>query len=309
MLERTDKKNTINSVPVRRKSWLLIGAGIVTIVVLTGAIYRLLQWQDSQKLKTIKTLAERRNYNECVTQGQTITQGSSSYIEVQALLIQCKAGVNWQNVQVKTLSGHSVAIWSVDFSPDGQTLASGSDDKTIKLWNLDAVKPIHTLSGHSKSVLSVAFDLDGQTLASSSKDKTIKLWDLGTGKLLHTLYGHLKPVRSVAFSPDRQSLASGGWDTTRSSCGIWTLGNWFATSLGTQKGFFPLPLARMGRLLPVVARTTRSSCGILTLENCCTLYLDIQNQSELLPLAVTSKPSQVVVGIRQSKFGTYAQES
>jgi WD40 repeat protein len=65
---------------------------------------------------------------------------------------------------------------SVAISPDGQTLASGSEDRTIKLWNAATGAVITTLSGHSRGVSAVAFSPDGQTLASGSWDKTIKIW-------------------------------------------------------------------------------------------------------------------------------------
>jgi WD40 repeat protein len=113
-----------------------------------------------------------------------------------------------------TLTGHSHWVLSVAFSPDGQTLASGSHDKTIKLWDVKTGKLRYTLRGHSGSVRSVAFSPDGQTLASGSGDKTIKLWDVKTGKLRDTLSGHSGSVVSVAFSPDGQTLASGSYDKT-----------------------------------------------------------------------------------------------
>ena len=115
---------------------------------------------------------------------------------------------------VHTLVGHSNAVTSVAFSPDGQTLASGSEDKTIEMWKLDAGKRWYTLTGHSDWVTCVAFSPDGKTLASSSRDKTIQIWDLNKGKWWYALTGHEDRVYSVAFSPNGQVLASGSRDKT-----------------------------------------------------------------------------------------------
>jgi WD40 repeat protein len=99
-------------------------------------------------------------------------------------------------------------VWFVEISQHDQLLASGSDDKTIKLWDPTTGALKHTLEGHSDSVWSVAFSQDGQLLASGSHDKIIKLWDPTTGALKHTLGGHSDWVQSVAFSQAGQLLAS-----------------------------------------------------------------------------------------------------
>ena len=97
---------------------------------------------------------------------------------------------------------------SVAFSPDGKTLASGSEDKTIKLWDVATGKEQATLKGHTDAVSSVAFSPDGKTLASGSEDKTIKLWDVATGKEQATLKGHTRGVvRGV--QPGRQDAGLG----------------------------------------------------------------------------------------------------
>ena len=81
-----------------------------------------------------------------------------------------------QLTSLLTLTGHEDTVVSVAISPDGQTLVSGSQDKTIKVWELSTGKLVHTLTGHADEVWSVAISPDGQTLVSGSRDKTIKVW-------------------------------------------------------------------------------------------------------------------------------------
>jgi WD40 repeat protein/energy-coupling factor transporter ATP-binding protein EcfA2 len=112
------------------------------------------------------------------------------------------------------LVGHNDSISSVSFSSDGKTLASGSWDNTVKLWNIEAGQEIRTLTGHNNRVNSVSFSSDGKTLASGSWDKTIKLWNTETGQEISSLTGHNSYVNSVSFSSDGKTLASGSLDNT-----------------------------------------------------------------------------------------------
>lgn len=137
------------------------------------------------------------------------------------LLLGLSGYVYWQNLaQIPTLTGHLSEVNSLAFNPSGTTLASGSDDKTIKLWNLNNKQEIRTLKGHSDKVYSVAISPDGQTVVSGSKDKTIKVWNLNTGQEIRTLEGHSSFINSVAISPDGQKVASGSYDKTIK---IWNL--------------------------------------------------------------------------------------
>src|SRR5205085_11897575 len=91
---------------------------------------------------------------------------------------------------------------AIAFSPDGHSLASGSSDHDVRLWDAEAGKELLVLRGHEDAVASVAFSPDGRRIASGGGDRTIRLWDVGTGREVHALRGHAAAVPSVAFSPD-----------------------------------------------------------------------------------------------------------
>ena len=111
---------------------------------------------------------------------------------------------------IATLEGHTQAVNSVVFSPDGTTLASGAFDGKVVLWDVATRTNIATLGGHTGTV----FSPDGTTLASGSGDGTVVLWDVATRTNIATLRGHTQAVNSVVFSPDGTTLASGSWDNT-----------------------------------------------------------------------------------------------
>ena len=135
----------------------------------------------------------------------------------QGFTIHGLAANDWRQAQaLRTLTGHKNWVNSVAFSPNSHLLASGSDDNTIKLWQLQdgGAQLLKTLTGHKYYVYSVAFSPNGQLLASGSSDSTVKLWQVQDGALLKTLTGHQHSVTSVAFSPNGQLLASGSRDST-----------------------------------------------------------------------------------------------
>jgi WD40 repeat protein len=103
----------------------------------------------------------------------------------------------------------------VAFSPDGNTLASGGEDWTIKLWDVEFGRKRSTLQGHTSDVASVTFAPDGETLASLAIDTMVKLWETKSGQVVRTLgvqeYGGSPRIRrALAFSPDGRILATGG---------------------------------------------------------------------------------------------------
>ena len=132
---------------------------------------------------------------------------------------------------VKIFTGHSSFINCLVFSPDGETLISGSADKKIKIWNLYTGKEIRTIKDHNSFINYLAIAPDGQTLFSASADKTIKLWNLATGKEIRTLKGHSGYVNYLAITPDGQTLASASADKTIK---LWNLSN--GQEIRTLKG-------------------------------------------------------------------------
>jgi WD40 repeat protein len=118
--------------------------------------------------------------------------------------------------QLMQLQGHDGGVLSVAFSPDGSKIVSGSDDKTIRVWDASTgIKMLPPLRGHDDSIWSVAFSPDGSKIVSGSSDKTIRVWDASTGvEMLPPLRGHDGMILSVAFSPNGSKIISGSSDKT-----------------------------------------------------------------------------------------------
>jgi eukaryotic-like serine/threonine-protein kinase len=106
---------------------------------------------------------------------------------------------------------------NVAFSPDGQRLATGGEENTIKIWDVETGREIDKpLRGHSGEVYTLAFspDEDGRWIASAGEDSAVKIWDSHTGRLVRTFRGHTGLVSSLAFTPDGRRLVSGSRDNT-----------------------------------------------------------------------------------------------
>ncbi|MCA2859822.1 MULTISPECIES: hypothetical protein [unclassified Microcystis] len=199
-----------------------IAAGsLVAVVVSTGL--GLMAWKQTRQAEfnqaeslgrySLSLLNEHKNleaFVEAIKAGKILQKQQTYNKEVTNALQELLNRKSERN----RLEGHDNSVLSVNFSPDGKTLVSGSDDKTIKLWNVETGQEIRTLKGHDSSVWSVNFSPDGKTLVSGSWDKTIKLWNVETGQEIRTLKGHDSSVLSVNFSPDGKTLVSGSDDKT-----------------------------------------------------------------------------------------------
>ncbi len=180
---------------------------------------------------TVVSVRSVVNYN---SESHTVVMGNDYNTINKVKIWQLSTGV-----ELRTLTGHSGSVSSLAISPDGQTVVSGSDDKTIKIWDLSTGQELRTLTG-AGWVLSLAISPDGQILASSDTvmgsmgclfDTTIKIWQLSTGVELRTLTVDFElDIISLAISPDGQTLVIGG-DATIT---IWDLST--GQELGTLTG-------------------------------------------------------------------------
>ena len=135
------------------------------------------------------------------------------------------------DLSLQKLEGHESSVRSVVWNPAGTRIVSGSDDKTLRIWDAATGTTLQTLEGHESGVTSVAWNSAGTRIVSGSWDKTLRIWDAATGTSLQTLEGHENEVYSVAWNPAGTRIVSGSRDKTLR---IWDAAT--GTSLQTLKG-------------------------------------------------------------------------
>ncbi|BAZ48638.1 pentapeptide repeat-containing protein [Nostoc sp. NIES-4103] len=128
--------------------------------------------------------------------------------EIESVFLEAIEAIRERNI----FFGHTDLVTTVAFSRDGKYILSGSDDKTLRLWDTNG-NLLHILNGHTETITALAFSPDSKYILSGSYDNTLRLWDKN-GKLLHILNGHTKTITALAFSPNGKYIASSSYDNT-----------------------------------------------------------------------------------------------
>ncbi len=113
---------------------------------------------------------------------------------------------------IRTLRGHTDEIRCLAFHPSNTMIASGSGDRTVRLWRLADGQLLHTFNGHKKAINCLAVSPDGRLIASGGRDRRVFIWKLPAARTTIELKGHTQPVLCMAITPDSQILATGGAD-------------------------------------------------------------------------------------------------
>ena len=110
------------------------------------------------------------------------------------------------------MRGHEDITLAVAFSPNGKWIASGSHDKTVRLWDMETLDPIAAFHGLSDQIYDVAISPDNRYIAACSRDQTVRIWNIAENKLHKVLKGHSDMVLEIEFSPDSRYLLSASSD-------------------------------------------------------------------------------------------------
>jgi WD40 repeat protein len=170
-----------------------------------GYDHAVILW-DLESGQAVRTVSDLAKYINCVA---FAPDGQRALVcgENTIYLIDLKTGK-----ERRRFEGHRGAVTCSAFSPDGTRILSGSDDRSVRLWETESGRVLRDFKGHTSFVKCVAFAPDGKTALTAGTDLTVRLWDVATGKELKRFARHEDTIISVAFTPDGSHSLSGSRD-------------------------------------------------------------------------------------------------
>lgn len=151
-------------------------------------------------------------YNQLVNAGWP--ESHLKPLALPALQVRLRKPLQRRDMSDRTLVGHSAGVIACSVSADGKRAVSGSEDQTLKVWDLESGRELFTLSGHSSRVMACSVSADGKRAISVSSDRMLKVWNLESRRELFTLSGHSSWVRACGMSADGKRAVSGSEDNT-----------------------------------------------------------------------------------------------
>ena len=207
-------------------------------------------------------------------------------------LTSAARSTNWSHLG-RVLKGHGDVVESVAITADGGRVVSGSNDKTVRVWEVESKQCISILEGHKGQVWGVAVTADGRRVVSGSRDRTLRVWDVETGLCLVTLNGHTDAVTRVAMTDEGQRVISCSWDKT---VRIWDVetGGCLITLKGHTSEVLGVAITKDGK--QVISSSRDRTVRVWDVETGSCLVMLEGHTDQVVGVAVTRDGRQVISG-------------
>jgi predicted NACHT family NTPase len=285
-----------------------IGSAAAVFMLLSGAaIFSGLQWQQAKREKETATqLATEANIKadallaskivqadpvEALTRAIQVTGRSQEKLGKVLPLAQSSLSEAIQVARERNLLNLESDVNSVAITPDGSKIVSGSDDNTIRIWDIQSQSELAVLNLES-SVTSVAITPDGSKIVSGSY-KEIRVWDIQSQSQLAVLFGHENTVRSVAITPDGSKIVSGSGDNT---IRVWDIesGSELAVLKGHESDVNSVAITPDGS--KIVSGSPDKTIRVWDIQSQSELAVLFGHESGVFSVAITPDGSKIVSG-------------